>query len=64
MIRNVLEHVGGIATFPIAAFALFMLVFVGMLVWVSVLRRPHLDHMSHLPLQDDRPIPPQGGLGR
>jgi len=53
MIRNVLEHINGIATLPVFALVLFFLVFGGMTYWAMRLRRPYIDHMGQLPLDDD-----------
>ena len=53
MIRNVLEHINGIATLPVFALILFFLVFAGMTCWAMRLRRPYIDHMGQLPLDDD-----------
>jgi cbb3-type cytochrome oxidase subunit 3 len=55
MIRNTLEHINGIATLPLFALVLFVLVFVGMAYWAYQLRRPYVDHMGNLPLEDDQP---------
>jgi len=55
MIRNALEHIQGIATLPILALILFFLVFTGMSYWAMRLRRPYIDHMGNLPLDDNQP---------
>lgn len=53
MIRNVLESIGGIQLFPIIALALFLAVFGGMTFWAIRLRKPYINHMGGLPLEDD-----------
>ena len=53
MIRNVLEHMGGIENYGIISLVLFFASFLGMLVWVLCLKKPALEEMSHLPLQTD-----------
>jgi cbb3-type cytochrome oxidase subunit 3 len=53
MIRNVLQEIGGVGLYGVISLLLFFLVFVGMLIWVLRLRRPHLDEMSKLPLDGD-----------
>lgn len=53
MIRNVLEHVGGIAAYPIISLLLFVAVFVGFTTWALRLSRQQVDHASRLPLEND-----------
>lgn len=52
MIRNALEHIHGIAILPIIGLILFFAVFTGMLIWAIRMRKPYIDHMGNLPLQD------------
>jgi cytochrome c oxidase cbb3-type subunit IV len=56
MIRNVLTHIGGVEIYGILSILIFFSFFIGMLVWVFRLRRPHLDTMAALPLQEDTAI--------
>ncbi|HMP89249.1 MAG TPA: cbb3-type cytochrome c oxidase subunit 3 [Kiritimatiellia bacterium] len=56
MIRNVLEHINGIAILPIIGLILFFAVFTVMIIWAVRLRRPYVDHMGHLPLENDHEI--------
>lgn len=60
MIRNALENISGIATFPVISLVLFVLVFAGMLATVLRMSRAHLDHMRHLPLAEDHEAPEEG----
>lgn len=53
MIRNILESIGGVATFPIIALVLFVLVFAGAIVWALALSRRYVEHASRLPLHND-----------
>ena len=53
MIRNVLEQIGGIGIYGVISLTLFFAFFIGMLVWVLRMHRPHLNDMSALPLQSD-----------
>lgn len=53
MIRNVLTHIGGVEMYGILSILFFFSFFIGMLVWVFRLRRPHLDTMAALPLQEE-----------
>jgi len=54
MIRNVLEHIGGLNLLSIIGLILFLTVFIAMTVWALRLRRPYIDHMGKLPLEDDQ----------
>jgi len=61
MIRNVLTEIGGIGLYGVISICLFFLVFSGALVWVLLLRKPHLKSMSRLPLEDGtRDTSPKG----
>lgn len=53
MIENVLSAIGGIGVYDTISICLFMLVFCGVLVWAIRLKKPMLDQMSSLPLEDD-----------
>jgi len=53
MIQNVLEHMGGIENYGIISLILFVVTFLGMLIWVLLLKKPALEKMSQLPLQTD-----------
>lgn len=52
MIQNVLKEVGGIGIFGVISICLFLLVFGGALLWAGLQKKPFLDSMSALPLQD------------
>jgi cbb3-type cytochrome oxidase subunit 3 len=52
MIRNVLEHIGGVGAYGIFAICLFFSFFIGVLLWVARLKRSHVESMSALPLDD------------
>jgi hypothetical protein len=53
MIQNVLEHMGGIENYGIISMILFVASFLGMLIWVMLLKKPVLKEMSRLPLQPE-----------
>lgn len=53
MIRNILEHIGGIENYGILSMSLFFVFFFGMLIWALLLRKPFLNEMSQLPLEAD-----------
>ena len=60
MIQNVLRNLGGIENYGILSLILFLACFVGMLVWVCLLRKPFLKEMSRLPLEGDPEDPDKG----
>jgi cytochrome c oxidase cbb3-type subunit 3 len=53
MIRSALQHIDGLALFPVLGLILFLAVFIGMTVYALRLRGAHIEHMGHLPLEDD-----------
>jgi hypothetical protein len=57
MIKNVLTHLGGVEHFGILSLCLFCLVFTGVLVWAFLQRKPHLDRMARVPLENDSDNP-------
>ena len=52
MIKNVLTHIGGVGIYGLISMSLFFAVFVGTLVWVLRLKKPYLNSMEALPLDD------------
>ncbi len=52
MIKNVLIHIGGVELYGMISMGLFFAVFAGTLVWVLRLKKPYLDSMRALPLDD------------
>lgn len=52
MIRNVLTDIGGIGLYGVISICLFFIVFSGAVIWACLLRKPHLNEMSRLPLDD------------
>ncbi len=64
MYKNVLERIAGIEIYPLVSFAIFFLFFLGLLAYVAVVSRPHIQAMKQLPLHDDdhaAPAPAEGG---
>ncbi len=57
MIRNVLEHLGGIERYGILSILLFFACFLGVLIRVCLLKKPFLNHMAARPLEPDSPEP-------
>ena len=56
MIENVLRAIGGIGAYDAISICLFVAVFAGVLVWAVSLKKPFLNEMSALPLQDDQEL--------
>ena len=52
MIKNVLTDIGGIGLYGVISVCLFFVIFSGVLVWAFLQRKPHLNSMSQLPLND------------
>jgi hypothetical protein len=64
MIKNVLSDIGGVGLYGVISICLFFTVFVGSLIWVFLLRKPHLNSMSHLPLDDGSQDPTPKGTSQ
>ena len=53
MIKNVLTDIGGVGIYGVISICLFFAVFSGSLIWAMGLRKPFLESMSALPLEND-----------
>ncbi|MBD2722335.1 cbb3-type cytochrome oxidase subunit 3 [Hymenobacter armeniacus] len=53
MDKNVLQSIAGVEIYPIISLVIFGLFFLGLLVYVLLSSRQHIDAMSQLPLLDD-----------
>ncbi len=53
MIENVLSDIGGIGVYGVISICIFFTVFVGAVVWMLCLKKPYLNAMSALPLEDE-----------
>ncbi|MFO1501336.1 MAG: hypothetical protein U1G07_23600 [Verrucomicrobiota bacterium] len=53
MIQNVLRAIGGVGVYDTISICLFVLVFLGALVWAVRLKKPFVHEMSSLPLRED-----------
>jgi len=53
MIQNVLSGLGGVGVYGIISISLFFAFFLGMLIWVIRLKKPYLNSMGALPLEDE-----------
>lgn len=52
MFRNIFSHIDNISFFPIITMILFMLVFIGVIIYVFKLNKKSVDYYSNLPLDD------------
>jgi len=52
MIENVLSKMGGVGVYGVISICLFFSVFVGVIVWTLCLKKPYLNAMRELPLED------------
>ena len=53
MIQNVLKNLGGIENYGIVSLCLFITVFTLVLIWAFAQKKPHLECMAHVPLEND-----------
>lgn len=57
MDKNVLQSIAGVEIYPLISLGIFVLFFLGLLVYVLLSSRQHLRTMSELPLLDDATTP-------
>ncbi|MBI3850266.1 MAG: CcoQ/FixQ family Cbb3-type cytochrome c oxidase assembly chaperone [Verrucomicrobia bacterium] len=55
MIKQVLEHIGGVGAYGVLSISIFFAFFIGVLVWAARMKKSHLNTMSQLPLEDSAP---------
>jgi len=55
MIENVMHHIGGVGTFGIISICLFFAFFSALLLWAALLKKPYLNTMGGLPLEQVAP---------
>ena len=53
MIENVMHHIGGVGIFGIISIVLFFAFFTGMVFWAASLKKPYLNSMRDLPLNEE-----------
>lgn len=53
MIKNVLEHIGGVANYGIISVLLFFVCFLGAVLWAFTRKADYRDKMKRLPLEQD-----------
>lgn len=51
--KDVLRAIEGVGLYQCISLLVFGLFFITMLLWTFKLRKPQIEHMSALPLQDD-----------
>ena len=64
MIQRIVQEIGGIGLYGAISVCLFFLVFSVALVRACLLKKPFLDSMSALPLDDGQLIAPGKGVAR
>ena len=64
MIKNVLTEIGGVGIYGVISICLFFAVFTGSLIFAFLHRKPFLQSMSALPLEEDAVVAPEKGPGR
>ena len=55
MIKNVLEHIGGVGVYGVISICLFFTVFLAAIFVALRMKKSHADSMSALPLDDAAP---------
>jgi hypothetical protein len=61
MIEHAISRIGGVGVFGVISICLFFAVFVGVLVWTFCLKKPYLNAMRQLPLEDSSAPEPDAG---
>jgi len=57
VIKNVVEHIGGVGLYGIISVSLFFAFFIGMLIWALRLKKSYLNSMRELPLDGGEVAP-------
>jgi len=55
MYKDILQSIDGIEFYAIGAMVLFILFFIGMIIWVIRVDKNYIKRMSELPLKEDKP---------
>ena len=63
MIRNIVEHIGGVGLYGLISMLLFFLSFTGMVWWAFCLKKPYLSAMRQLPLEHEPAEQKKGAPG-
>ncbi len=61
MIQHIVTAIGGIASFGVISICLFFAVFGGAMAWAFCLKKPFLNSMGAMPLEDGESIADQRG---
>ena len=56
-IKNHMESMEGIATYPMISLVIFFVFFTLLFIWVFTASKKHIKEMSELPLDENQPKP-------
>jgi cytochrome c oxidase cbb3-type subunit IV len=59
MMEKVLTSIGGVGAYGVISICIFIAVFVVVIVWMLCLKKPYLQTMRSLPLEDNEVSKPQ-----
>ena len=54
MYKEVLQHTGNLAIWPVMSFVIFFTFFLGLVWWAVTADRDYVEEMSELPLDDEK----------
>jgi cytochrome c oxidase cbb3-type subunit 4 len=54
MIRDVLQSIEGVEFYTIVSMIIFILFFIGMIIWLFKVDKKYIKTMSELPLQEEK----------
>lgn len=54
--KNHLTSILGIEIYPLISLTLFFIFFVALIIMVYKMRKPYIDEMKQMPLDDDKPF--------
>ncbi|MCS6820773.1 MAG: cbb3-type cytochrome c oxidase subunit 3 [Microscillaceae bacterium] len=55
MFKHYFEQIKSVEVYPVISLIIFVSFFVGLLVYVALMKKPHIERMNNMPLQDDVP---------
>ena len=53
-IKGNLENIDGVAIYPIISLLIFFIFFVGLFFWVITMKKPYIEEVSNIPLENDQ----------
>ncbi|WP_339866235.1 cbb3-type cytochrome c oxidase subunit 3 [uncultured Algoriphagus sp.] len=56
MYKEVLRSMENVEIFPIISLVIFVLFFIGMAIWALRVPKDYIEHMSSLPMDDDKEL--------